>query len=90
MSSPKKIGRWNRFEIAFTEDGASNASLCRDSWATTPEKMRELRKIENKNADANASTADETPRNDAETSARSSRESGASASLWRKRVGKRK
>lgn len=86
MSSPKKIGRWNRFEIAFTEDGAANASLCRESWATTPEKMRELRKIENKNAGANAPSSDETPRNDAGTSKKSAEksasESGASASLW--------
>ena len=32
MSSPKKIGRWNRFEIAFNKGMRSEAEACQRDW----------------------------------------------------------
>lgn len=45
MSSPKKIGRWNRFEIAFAKENLPQKSLFQTPERTTEDKTRGLRKI---------------------------------------------
>ncbi len=46
MSSPQKIGRWKRFEIAFNKGIRSEAEACQKDWREQRGKMRGLRKIE--------------------------------------------
>lgn len=49
MSLQKKIGRWKRFEIAFTEGKWAQISFLHQAEETqTLDEMRELRKIEEK------------------------------------------
>lgn len=45
MSSPKKIRRWNRFEIAFNQEDWANKALCKADWRQTPDKMQGLREM---------------------------------------------
>ena len=45
MSSPKKIGRWNRFEIAFMEGNWPKMSFFQAEQNPTPDKTRVLGKI---------------------------------------------
>ena len=45
MSSPKKIGRWNRFEIAFAKENLPQKSLFQTPERSTEDKTRNLRKI---------------------------------------------
>ncbi len=40
MSSPKKIGRWNRFEIAFNKGMRSEAEACQRDWREKQGKAR--------------------------------------------------
>lgn len=53
MSSPKKIRRWNRFEIAFNQEDWANKALCKADWRQTPDKMQGGRKIEEKTVEEN-------------------------------------
>ena len=53
MSSPKKIGRWKRFEIAFAEGQWAQISFRQAEETQTLDEMRELRKIEEKSDEKN-------------------------------------
>lgn len=52
MSSPKKIGRWNRFEIAFNEGVWPKPSFWPSAPSRASDKTRSLRKIEKETPDA--------------------------------------
>ena len=52
MSSPKKIGRWNRFEIAFNEGVWPKPSFWPSAPSRASEKPGGLRKIEKETPDA--------------------------------------
>lgn len=54
MSSPKKIGRWNRFEITFEQGERSNKRFCREAGEGATEEKRGLRKIEKKTSSTEA------------------------------------
>ncbi|MBQ7813584.1 MAG: hypothetical protein IJ387_03710 [Thermoguttaceae bacterium] len=52
MSSPKKIGRWKRFEIAFNEGAWPKPSFSPSALSRASEKTGGLRKIEKEAPDA--------------------------------------
>ena len=82
MSSPKKIGRWYRFEIAFAQDERSRERLCREAWASTLDKKRDLRKMEKKTAGSATASPKKTPNEETATSVKTVFSRTASASLW--------
>lgn len=52
MSSPKKIGRWNRFEIAFNEGVWPKPSFLPSALSRASDKTQSLRKIEKETPNA--------------------------------------
>lgn len=56
MSSPKKIGRWNRFEIAFAKGNWPRTSLSQTERSQNLDKTQGLRKMEK---DASATSPEE-------------------------------
>ena len=67
MSSPKKIGRWNRFEIAFNEGNWPKPSFSSSSPSRASEKTRGLRKMEKTPSGPTTAPPKETPRERSET-----------------------
>ena len=66
MSSPKKIGRWNRFEIAFNEGNWPKPSFGSSAPSRASEKTRTLRKMK-KTPGPTTASSEKKPREGNET-----------------------
>lgn len=86
MSSSQKIGRWNRFEIAFAQENRPQKSLFSTPERPAPNQLRGLRKIDKKTR-SNERAADEPETSEKEAfpesaSPRRGRSASDSPSLW--------